>query len=818
MSGVDPDALREFLDDRPDRERALEAVLGIDTDMETWTFDDVEVDSGTFGELVSRGIVEKVDGEYRVVDREMVERVLAGDASAEGGDRGASILTDADVGRGPDLNLGAFGDRSALVGLMGALGLLFVMRVIGYPQVFRENHVVSPGNDPYHYRWGLNELLAESSGPTDFGVVADLPWWAQRRPFTHVANWWLTELMGGSPGAAEMVAAWLAVVSALAVGVLLYILAVLLTDDPRVGIAAVVLFAVMPVQAVYSGVGFLEHRLHQYFWLAVTLVALTWFAVDLQRRFRGTRPDEAVGSHLRLGRTWFVAAVLALALGISVHAWGGGALMYIPLAGYVALRTIVDVREDVRPLFANLPLVIGLAVGSVMAALAHIRWDWHDAFVAFTPLLVFTGAVAVLTLGEVWRRFKWSTLKLVAVQATVGVGGLAIFWLLRPDERERIVYRAGDLMFRESEATEATSLFAPDSFFIFGPIEQIGVSFYLAVAVLVWAGYVSYHRYEPAWVLMAVYTSYFAILAIFQARFAAQLGILVAVLGGLGFVYFLSKVDLAREVDLSGDQNRPRRPGSDESGFQDRLRPSIGLPSSPATGVYLVGAFLLVCGLSLIFAPSFVAQTTYDDGEYGALVAIEDHADEVDRANSSENFALSRWGSNRMYNYFLGADARFYGYARDTYDPFRLSDDPDGWYSDEFDGEVGYVVLEEPGGDLPDGAAHEWLYNDYGLGGEDREALEHYQLLFANEDYGVVAFATVSGATIESSVEPGENVTVATDVEVEGASFTYERSVEADEDGDVEVVVPYPGEYAVGNGTAEISTVDVVEGNNVEVE
>jgi dolichyl-diphosphooligosaccharide--protein glycosyltransferase len=34
------------------------------------------VDSGTFGEVVSSGIVEKVDGAYRVADREAVRVML----------------------------------------------------------------------------------------------------------------------------------------------------------------------------------------------------------------------------------------------------------------------------------------------------------------------------------------------------------------------------------------------------------------------------------------------------------------------------------------------------------------------------------------------------------------------------------------------------------------------------------------------------------------------------------------------------------------------------------------------------------------------
>ncbi|SFC59901.1 hypothetical protein SAMN05444422_111119 [Halobiforma haloterrestris] len=92
-----------------------------------------------------------------------------------------------------------------------------------------------------------------------------------RRPATHATNWFFTELLGGGQGAADTVAAWLPVVASVALGLLIYKLAVLLTRDVRVGVASVLVFAVTPVNAVYTSLGFLDHNLHQYFWLGVTL-------------------------------------------------------------------------------------------------------------------------------------------------------------------------------------------------------------------------------------------------------------------------------------------------------------------------------------------------------------------------------------------------------------------------------------------------------------------------------------------------------------------------------------------------------------------
>lgn len=66
----------ELLDERPDLEPAIEAVLETDP---PWTFHDIDVDSGRFGELVARGVVEETDGGYRMADRDAAERALAGD-------------------------------------------------------------------------------------------------------------------------------------------------------------------------------------------------------------------------------------------------------------------------------------------------------------------------------------------------------------------------------------------------------------------------------------------------------------------------------------------------------------------------------------------------------------------------------------------------------------------------------------------------------------------------------------------------------------------------------------------------------------------
>ena len=75
-------ATRSFLDEHPDLEASLQSLAEHERKVGSWTYDDTSLDSGRFGELVSREFVEQTDGEsYRFVDREPSKLVLAGDST-----------------------------------------------------------------------------------------------------------------------------------------------------------------------------------------------------------------------------------------------------------------------------------------------------------------------------------------------------------------------------------------------------------------------------------------------------------------------------------------------------------------------------------------------------------------------------------------------------------------------------------------------------------------------------------------------------------------------------------------------------------------
>ncbi|SFS79436.1 MFS transporter [Halostagnicola kamekurae] len=800
-----------FREERADGKATLETLLEVDDAHETWTFDDLPVDSGTFGELVSRDLVTKVDGEYRVASREGIRAGLTGE----------SVASSSNADDGFEFELPVSLERPTVGAVLASLVFLVAMRLLNAPAVFRDGTILSPGNDPYYFRYWMDRFLAESNGPTDIGLLADMPGDAAlKRPLTHATNWFLAEFVGP-----DAVAAWLPVVATLLLGVLVYWLAVIVTDDVRVGIAAIVLLALTPVHAVYSGVGFLEHLLHQYLWLGVTLVAFAWLAVDVRRR-RLQQPNsdsdrplsEALSAHLRTPWTWVAAVALGVGLSFSALAWGGSILMFVPAAGYIGLKVAMDARDGVSPALAAAPIVAGLLVASGLTAFFHFQWDWQNSFVAIVPVLTVVATIVIAALAEGWVRLEWPTTGLVGLEVVCAVAGIFLFRQLRPADWARLTERADDLFLREG-LTESASLFSADLAVIHGPMSQLGIQFYVALVVLLWTCWVAYRRYEPAWLLLSVYVVFWVAMAAIQVRFAAQLAIPLSILGGLGLVHLTAWVDLARvpvpfrtdsESTRAGPSTAGRARRADTDGGESD--PNIVRPTDASTVAYLTIIALIVCGMSLIFVPSLVAQTAHTDGQYEAATAIDDHAESIDR-EYPQNFVLSEWPDNRMYNYLVNGEADSFAYANAHYDEFQTADDPDSWYEEFRSDDVGYVVVGDTEASVPENATQSQLHDELGTGGEDGDGLSHYRLLATSDD--VSAFAVVPGATIETTTDADGPVTVTTEQRIDGESITYEREVEP-RDGTLEVTVPYSGEYTVDGETVTVDEADVLEGNAVD--
>lgn len=793
------EATETLLEEKPEADAALEELLRVGEAEEPFTFADLTIDSGLFGEIVSRGIVEKTDGEYRVADRRAVR---------------AALDDDDDVGRflnRPSVTLKLRNGRRrwphprTVGGLVGALAFLGLMRILHVRSVFREDHVISPANDPYFYRYWTDQLLAISTDPTDLEVFRDLPSGAiGTRPYAHAMNWWVTALLGGDQWAADMTAAWLPVVATLLLGVVVFWTGRVLTGDVRVGLAAVFILALAPVHAVYSGLGFLEHRLHQYFWLGVTVLGVAWLGVDLARRIEGDGMGRAIRGHLISGWSWIAAGGIALGLALSMHAWGGSILMLLPIAAYVPFRVVLDVRHDVRPAIANLPLLIGIAGGGLLAGALHLRWGWHESFVAYLPAAVVAGTLLCVIAGELWRIGGWRLEGLLAIQLLGG--GIAI-WAFRREFRpewDRLIDRSEDLFFREG-ATETVGLFE-DFDLLLGPVFQIGVDFFLGLFVLGWAGLYVWRTYAPGWLAVVAYGVVWLVLAAIQSRFAAQLTVVWAIFGGFGLVYLLSWVDLARRPrPLRAESGDPRT--TENTAESDPIR----LPESLHAGVYIVGILLIVSGMSLIFVPTLSAEAQYDDDRYEALQAIEEDVAAFDR-EYPENFVFSEWGHSRMYNYFINGEARSYSYARSNFADFVFDSDADEWFG-EFNGSVGYVVIPAIDNGPPVETVQQQLHADVDVSDGVIPDVAHFQLIMSGEE--VTTYAVVEGATITANASI-EAESAQTTVEFGDDSAHYVRPFSGGNET-VQTTVAYPGTYEIGDTTVTVTEADVRGGEVIEV-
>ncbi|PSP42484.1 hypothetical protein BRC68_11350, partial [Halobacteriales archaeon QH_6_64_20] len=250
-------------------------------------------------------------------------------------------------------------DSTVVAALSAALAVVALARSIGLSSILRDGLVVSPGNDPYYFRYFQSELLAQSDGAADLGMFATVGEQTGARPLAHALNWWLAELVGP-----DTVAAWAPVLAAVILGAVVYLIAVELTADRRIGIAAVLLFGLTPIHATLTQLGFLDHNPYQHLWLGVLTLALVWLADDLRDRLKADRSGLA---HARNPRSWAVAGLLAGAVAATAHAWGGSPLTFVPVAAYLAVRALADVRRGVSALPANAPALGGLAAGAGLA-------------------------------------------------------------------------------------------------------------------------------------------------------------------------------------------------------------------------------------------------------------------------------------------------------------------------------------------------------------------------------------------------------------------------------------------------------------------
>lgn len=794
----------EFLEEHPDTRADLRELLDTDAESRPWAFDDVSLDSGYFGEIVSRGIVEDDGDGYRLADRQAVTAALDGappEPDAEPADTDGASLSDVDL---EAVDVLPTVDHRVAFALTGALVLVALFRSVSLPVVFRQGDVVLLFNDPYFYRYWADRLAAQATGPFDFGVLGSLPGGIARgEPLLATTLWWFTEVLGGNQSASGVVLALYPVPVTVISGVFVYFLSREVTDDPRVGVASVVTLAVTPIHANRTSLGFGDHHAFDYLWLSVTAVGLL-FVLSSERELRDLK-------------LWSGVAVLGVGVGAQTLAWDAGPLLLVPAGVVAVLAVLFDIRDGRSPARTGVPVSAGVGVGAVITLVAHTEFGWHTSLVAFSPTLLFGAITGVTLLGMIAYR-TGTSLRVFAGLLVVGslVGGVVVTGLL-PELVPKLTTQFDRLTATRS-IVETRSLIAGQSGLFAGIVVSFGPVLVLGIPYLLWASWRAPRDVSRRWLVLGVYTWYFFALSLVQVRFAGQLALFGAVFAGLGFVHVAAWIDLARPPRLftDADEESPSATSHVRRGAEDvGDSTDMGLTWPDRRQVVLLTALgLFVCSIGLVVTPSVVTGGSYSEAQHQVADQARSYSTAHD-LNYPENYVLSRWGDNRMYNYFVNGESREYGYARQRYSRFGVGTDPEQYYRNVGD-RVGFVVIG-PGYDSSN-RLHDQLVNDYGSRGEnDRSGLSHYRVLWTGDSKAYTLVRLVPGATITGEGPPRSQLTVSTQVDIGDRTVDYERRVRTDANGSFSVTVPYPGQYSVGESAVRVSERAVENGSTVSL-
>jgi asparagine N-glycosylation enzyme membrane subunit Stt3 len=816
---VDEREVTRLLEDRPELAAALAAVLTVDEETDEWTFDDVPVGTGIFGEIVERGLVEDDGDGYRVVDPAAVQRALADHetvAADQAETAGAGTAPSDAVATGPDSDqaTGTGGLAAVLrgavpgnvtagaVAVAAAVSAVFVAaRALPYRQVFRDRAVVLTANDPYFYRFWVERLLARSPGPLGLGILADIS-----APFEGVGGepllvavlWWVSALLGGTSDVAGVVLAWYPVVAGLAGAGLTYLTGAHVLEDRRVGALAAGLLAILPGHAFRTSLGFADHHAFDYVWLLATMAALAYLLA-------AERDPPA--------RRWGAGALGLSVAGLTLS-WEGAPLMLAPVAASLAASVPLDVSEGRSPRETTTPVVAGLGLGAVLTLAAHALLGWQPLFVAIVPLLLAAGAAALVAAGEFAERRGLSARRLAVAELALPVVGFLLATVAVGGILDRFLGGVGFLL-GTGGIGETESAFRPGQLF--------GVTYFgLALPVgLVVAGWASLRTLagDRRWLVPVVFVWYFLVLATVQVRFVGQLAPLVALFAATGLVWGAARYDLTTPPDVlaGGDSDKTDASGgretrSGDTGGDGRVSGSLpgGTSGRSALAVGLVVVALVAS--SGAFLPQEVTGATVPDRNYETAMWIQDRADERG-LDYPDSYVFSRWGTNRVFNYFVSGQSRSYGYAQNNYSAFISSTNATGWY-DRLHERVGFVVLEP----LPrrSNTMQERLYYTYGSRWSEQGygAVSHYRAVYTSPDQANRAFILVPGARVSGRAAPNLTLEFRTRVEIPNDSFPYRQQVTTGSDGRYDLVVPYPGEYAVhrgGSGGTRTGTVTIPE-------
>ena len=788
------DVTKKLLTKHPDLESALQRTLEIDEEHDTWTFQDVPLDTGVFGKLVSQGVVKKIDGEYRIRDQDAVRAALAGGEAATSNGSGQPSFTIPSISR-----VLTNADWRLIGSVFTLLVFVVLMRtVFSWRAVFRKNHIVLLGNDPYFYRYWLEQLV--STDPPLQSMPEAL---LDHQILMIAVTWGLATLLGGGEHAVAIVLTWYPVIAAVLVGGLIYGIAVVAFDDRRVGLASITVYAVTPVLSYRSALGFGDHHAFDYILVALAVFGLV-LLTDADDDWHVITPRRVVG---------FIA--LASAVAGHVHAWRGGPLLLIPLAVYIVLRTVSDIRTDRSPVHENMWTLAALSIAAVLALAVHAILGWSGFYRAVAPTLLLGGSIVVVGIGVVAYYFDIRGRTILSAEFAGGVVMAFVMWFGMPNVRDAVLRGFGYFVRTgQSQIAETYSLFSPGTGIITTPLFYFGGIIVLAVGGLIWTTWYVANEHRPVWLALVAYAWVFFGASAIQVRFSGQLGILFAVFGGLAFVHLVAIMATTAPPQPLANTNKATNEMQQRSHKGNAERTSFSFPDRQT--VFAVTAlFLLFSSFSLLLTALGTMGRTIEDSTYDTAEAINEHA-AATNTTWPDNYVFSRWGKNSVYNYFVSGNSRSYWYAKQHYSRFATSNNASAWYNQLSKKPVEYVVVEQVDADASPTSIQTRLWNHWGSRAHGVAGVKHYRAIYGNDDKKV--FELVPGAVLIGNGTPGETKTITTEFEAGGDTHIYKRQVTVTSNGTYSVRVPYSGTYVVGKFKVKVPETAIQNGTSVDVD
>ena len=773
------DAIEGFQEDRPDATAVLRTVLAVDSEADTWEFEDIDIGTGVFGELVSRGIVEQHDGGYRLADRAAVEAVVTGDATTQGTPNDGN--TTADRSSLKPLRLPTMSKRP-LAGAALAVCFVVAVRLTSLPAVYQRNYVVLLSNDAYFYRYWLFDFVTATRSPL---TVSD----GMRigEPLLVATLQLITALLGGTSGVADQVLAWYPVAAAVGSAVAVYWVANRLTDDYRIAVASVVFLAVIPAHGYRTALGFADHHAFDFLILGLTFASVVTFE----------NAEVTAVSDLRRRRVWPWIVLAGVGIAAHVLAWNAGALLLVPLAVLAAGRALTVVKHRASAAMMG-PLFLSTALGGGLAYAGHTVLGWQTSNMIIPPLLLAGGVVLLTAVAAVAR---WQGLGQTPALIGIVVSGMALLVgsvLLLPEFGTELTQQISRQFINDERTiAETQSLFNTDFGFIVAPLGYFGLSIFFAIPVFIWAAWFGWTENRGDWLTLSAYAWVPFILSLFQVRFAGHLALPTAVGTGFAFIWLTAKVSDFEVPRVGGTEESAENHSwnrinqNDTSDTDDRdLKAMVSV---------LIAIFLLVGGLGAVMTPARTTVLTHEQSAVAATAAMDTYATEQN-LTWPDNYVFSGWGDNRMYNAFISGESQGYGYAKSNFEEFLTSTDHSEWYQ-RLQGRAGFIVVAEIEElqNAPDATIYAQLQREWGID-------THYRVLSAADD-GRKAFAIVPGTVVNGSA-PGETVTVSGTMEFNNRTQEVSTTVPV-ENGTYSVRISTPGTYTVGDQTVTVTEDDV---------